>query len=163
TFLDGATLLGRGTLNGGVATFTTSALSVGMHSIIAIYDGNSTTGGSTSDPPLTQVITKASTAAVLTSSASPVSLGSMATFTALVSSQGGLPSGSVTFMDGSNALGTGILNASGVATFSTSGLSLGTHSITVSYAGDSNFTGSSSAAFSEIVNPASIVVSTSPS
>lgn len=162
TFRDGATLLGGGTLNGGVATFTTSALSVGTHSIIASYDGNSTAGGSTSDP-VTQVITKASTAAVVSSSASPVSLGNIVTLTALVSSPGGLPSGSVTFMDGSNALGTGTLNSNGVASFSTSGLSVGSHSITVSYGGDTNFTSSTSAALSQIVNPVSIVVTAAPS
>ncbi|MFE2750328.1 Ig-like domain repeat protein, partial [Streptomyces scopuliridis] len=35
SFFDGATLLGTGTLSGGVATFTTSALSVGSHPLTA--------------------------------------------------------------------------------------------------------------------------------
>jgi len=39
-FLDGDTILGTGTLNGGVATFTPSALSIGSRSITAIYGGN---------------------------------------------------------------------------------------------------------------------------
>ena len=41
TFMDGATPLGTGTLSGGVATFNTSALTDGSHSITAIYGGDS--------------------------------------------------------------------------------------------------------------------------
>ena len=47
-------------------------------------------------------------------------------------------------MDGSTAIGTGTLNASDIATFSTSALTTGTHSITAVYGGDSNFFGSTS-------------------
>ncbi|WP_240510037.1 Ig-like domain-containing protein, partial [Streptomyces malaysiense] len=38
-FFDGATLLGTGTLSGGTATLTTSALSVGTHLLTAVYSG----------------------------------------------------------------------------------------------------------------------------
>jgi len=51
----------------------------------------------------------------------------------------------VTFFDGSSTLGTGTLNSAGVATFTTSALSAGTHSLKASYGGDSNFAGSSGA------------------
>jgi len=40
SFLDGSTLIGQGTLAGGVATLTTSSLAVGSHSITAIYSGD---------------------------------------------------------------------------------------------------------------------------
>jgi len=40
SFLDGTTLLGSGTLSGGVATLTTSTLAVGLHSITAVYSGD---------------------------------------------------------------------------------------------------------------------------
>jgi large repetitive protein len=40
SFFDGATLLGTGTLVGGVATLTTSSLSPGSHTIFATYPGN---------------------------------------------------------------------------------------------------------------------------
>ncbi len=39
TFYDGSTSLGTGTLSSGVATFTTSTLTVGTHSIQAVYGG----------------------------------------------------------------------------------------------------------------------------
>jgi hypothetical protein len=48
------------------------------------------------------------------------------------------PTGSVAFYDGTTLLGTGALN-SGVATFSTSLLGTGTHSLKAVYAGDANF------------------------
>jgi len=65
TFMDGATTLGTGALNGGQAVFTTTAsqLSVGTHAITAIYPGDGMLGGiaygaSTSDV-LTQVVNPA--------------------------------------------------------------------------------------------------------
>jgi len=48
SFMDGATLLGTGTLTGGSAAFATSARPVGMSQITAVYDGDSNFGGSTS-------------------------------------------------------------------------------------------------------------------
>jgi hypothetical protein len=49
-----------------------------------------------------------------------------------------LPTGTVTFKDGSTKLATVTLRQ-GRGHFSTSTLSVGTHVITVSYSGDSNF------------------------
>jgi hypothetical protein len=50
----------------------------------------------------------------------------------------GTPTGTVTFLEGTTTLGTGTLSNGGVC-ISVSGLSLGTHSITASYGGDSQF------------------------
>jgi sugar lactone lactonase YvrE len=41
SFYDGTTLLGSGTLSGGVGTYATSALAAGAHSITAVYSGDS--------------------------------------------------------------------------------------------------------------------------
>ena len=84
---------------------------------------------------------------VVVSSANPSVFGQSVTFTATVTANApgsGTPTGTVTFMDGSTTLGTGTLNGSGVATFSTSGLSVGSHSITAVYGGDTDFTTSTS-------------------
>jgi len=51
----------------------------------------------------------------------------------------GTPTGTATFKDGNTTLGTGNLNGSGVATFQTSSLAVGTHSITATYGGDGSF------------------------
>jgi sugar lactone lactonase YvrE len=48
TFLDGTTVLGQGTLVGGVATLTTSALAGGSHLITAVYSGTANFVASTS-------------------------------------------------------------------------------------------------------------------
>src|SRR4029077_11163836 len=53
----------------------------------------------------------------------------------------GVPSGTVTFLDGGSPIGTGTLSG-GVATFATSALAVGNHTITTSYGGDGNFNGS---------------------
>jgi len=57
-----------------------------------------------------------------------------------------MPAGIVTFLDGLTLLGTGTLSA-GVATLIVSGLSLGTHAIAATYAGDATFNSSNSGNF----------------
>jgi concanavalin A-like lectin/glucanase superfamily protein/Big-like domain-containing protein/Kelch motif protein len=84
----------------------------------------------------------------VTSSADPSLLGQSVTFTATLTS-GGNPITSasgetVTFSDGTTTLGTGTLNSSGQATFSTSTLAVGVHSIRAAYGGDGSFAGSTS-------------------
>jgi hypothetical protein len=155
--LDGATTLGSGTLNSsGVATFTTSSLTVGTHSITCKYAGNAYFAGSTS-VPVTETITPApaaATTAVLVTSAASASSGAPVTLTATItSSTSGRPTGTVTFLDGTTALGTGNLNNTAVATITTSTLAVGTHSITCKYAGNANFAGSTSAAITETITP----------
>ena len=69
------------------------------------------------------------------------------TFTATVGTIApgiGTPTGTVTFYDGTTALGRGLLGSDGTATFATSTLDLGPHSITAAYQGDANFMASTS-------------------
>ncbi|MGB8011994.1 MAG: Ig-like domain-containing protein [Terriglobales bacterium] len=95
----------------------------------------------------------ASTTTTVTSSSNPSVLGQSVTFTATVTPQGpGAPTGSVTFSDGSTALGTSALSG-GTATFSTSTLAIGLHSINAVYSGDANFA-SSSASLNQTLNQA---------
>jgi Bacterial Ig-like domain (group 3) len=167
TFLDGAAVLGTGMLNGsGVASFTTSTLAVGTHSITAKYYGSANFAGSTSAAVM-ETITPAAASATTTalvSSAASTSSGAPVTFTATIkSSTSGTPTGTVTFLDGTIALGTGTLSGSGVASFTTSTLAVGTHSITAAYGGDSNFAASTSTVMSQIVLAPSFGLSGSPS
>src|SRR5262249_44785880 len=75
------------------------------------------------------------------------------TFTAIVTG-GSSATGTVTFMDGSTTLGTQLLNGSGQAGFTTSSLSVGSHSITAEYGGDATHDVSTSAALTQVVSPA---------
>lgn len=153
-FLDGTTVLGTGTLNAtGVATYTTSTLSAGAHSVTASYGGDTVFGASVSSAVIENVGVFA-TANKLTSSATTAVTVSAVTFTSTLTSPAGTPTGSVTFMDGTATLGTGTLNASGVATLTTSALAIGTHSITSVYAATGNFGASTSSAVQVVVTGA---------
>jgi len=85
---------------------------------------------------------KSATTTVLIASASQVPVGVSLTINATVQASGGTPTGTVTFYDGGKSLSTAILNNAGMATCSTSSLSLGSHSITAQYIGDSNYSAS---------------------
>jgi len=60
----------------------------------------------------------------------------------------------VTFKDGAATIGTGTLNAGGVATYATSGLSAGPHALSAVYAGDGNYATSTGTLPTQVVNPA---------
>lgn len=61
--------------------------------------------------------------------------------------------GSITFLDGNTVLGSATLTLSGQALFSTSALSVGTHSLTATYAGDASYSAATSATTNETVQP----------
>jgi hypothetical protein len=158
TLMDGSTSLGTTTLGGGIAQFTIGGLSLGSHSITATYGGDANFAGSASSV-LTEVVNQAATTTSLSSSVNPSSYGQAVTFTASVlPSSGGSVSGSVKFWDGTVQIGSAVLS-SGIATFTTSATALngGSHSITASYSGDTNFTGSNSSLLSQTVNPVATI------
>ncbi|MGO9228193.1 MAG: Ig-like domain repeat protein [Bryobacteraceae bacterium] len=149
TFKDGTTTLGTPSLVSGTATFTTSSLTLGSHSITANYGGDSTFASSTS-AALTQAVGVTTTTTTVSSSANPSAAGQTVTFTASVTSSGGTPTGTVTFLDGTTTLATVNLG-SGVATYTTSALSVGNHSITASYSGSGTYAASTSTILTQSV------------
>jgi len=148
TFMDGAATLGSGTIVTGAATFTTASLAVGSHDITAMYAGDANHSAGTS-PVVTQVVNRAATTTTLASSAGPYLLGHPVTFTATLPAGA---TGTVTFSDGATVLGTGAL-FNNTATFTTSSLGVGLHSITAAYSGDANFAPSVSAAAAIDIGP----------
>jgi hypothetical protein len=99
----------------------------------------------------------------LTSGANPSTYGNPVTFTAIVRTNGvaagGISGETVTFYNGATQLGTGTLNSSGQATYTTTGtqLTTGTRSITAGYTGDATYSGSTnSSALSQTVNQATL-------
>ena len=95
---------------------------------------------------------------MVVTSVNPSVFGQRVTFTATVTASSpvpGTPTGTVTFKDGSASLGTGALNASCVASFTTSTLTVGAHRITAVYGGDTNFTASTSSSVLQTVHQAS--------
>src|SRR5690606_31109910 len=105
-FWEGESLLGAvsleptGVNRTSVATFAVSTLSPGQHAIRAVYDGNFNYGGS--EASTIQVVGTSATVTGLTSDANPATYGDAVTFTATVggASDGGTPTGAVTFRAG---------------------------------------------------------------
>ena len=140
----------------GLAQCSTAVLPVGTNSIEAIYSGDSNYGGSTSIA-FSQGVNQATAATVVTSSLSPSTSGESVTFTATISGEYGQVKGSVSRRAKQQAIsgtvawssntGCGTTNVTngnpGVATCTTSSLGVGTDTITATYSGDSNHSGSS--------------------
>jgi hypothetical protein len=145
TFKNGTTTLKVATVTNGVATYTTTTFAVGTQSITAEYNGNASFLTSTS-ATLKQVVNPATTTTTLVSSVNPSDFGKSVTFTATLASQFGGSSvkGTVTFMDGTTLLKTVTLDA-GKATYTTSTLAVGTHNITATYNGGTDWDTSSAA------------------
>jgi hypothetical protein len=141
TLLDGSTSLGMASLSNGTVTFTIASLTGGTHSITASYAGNSADAASTSNALSIQVNANApqqtTTTTTLTASPATAPSGQAITLTATVAPTSGSssPSGTVTFQDGSTAIGSAPL-ATGKGVITVSTLSVGSHSITAAYSGD---------------------------
>ncbi|HLJ93103.1 MAG TPA: Ig-like domain repeat protein, partial [Gemmataceae bacterium] len=145
------------------ASFTTTGLAVGSHTVTASYSGDDFLIGSSGTLAGGQAINQASTTAVVVSSANASAFGQNVTFTATINvgdAGAGIPTGTVQFqIDGSDVgAPVNVTTTDGVtsASFSTSSLTVGSHTITASYSGDSNFAGSNGAlADGQTVNQAS--------
>ncbi|MGA2810464.1 MAG: PASTA domain-containing protein [Candidatus Acidiferrum sp.] len=151
-FSDGAISLGTASLTGNVAVITTSALKVGIHPITAVYGGDKFNATSTSTVLEELISLNGTTTIALGSSINPLTIGQSVTFTATVT--GNSPTGTIQFLDGGKNLGSPVALAGEVATYSTSGLTLGTHLITATYSGDSLNALTISAVLSEVVSQA---------
>src|SRR6202044_2175737 len=104
----------------------TNALSVGTHIISASYSGDTHYAAATA--MLTQTITNANTQIALTASANPATYAAPVSLTAVITSNGGIATGIVTFTDGAATIGTATIDATGKAVLTTSTLAPGTHS-----------------------------------
>lgn len=152
-FYDGTTLLGSETVTNGIATFSTSNLSIGTHSITAVYSGNSVFAGSTSNV-VDQVVTMIPTTTQAVVGPNPSVYGQTVTLTALVTPvppYGGTPTGTVTFQNGSTVVGTAPVIA-GNASLLVDNLPVGLNTIIAIYSGDATFVGSTSFPVVEVVN-----------
>jgi large repetitive protein len=164
-FYDGATLVGTGTLsaNGTLASLTINNPTAGAHTYTAQYPGDSNypalAFGSVTVNVQGPIVPATTT---LTAPAASV-YGAPITLSASVTGPGGTPSGTVTFLDGTTALGTAKL-ITGSATLSGLILAGGSHSLTVTYGGDLVFMPSTSGASSLAVSTATpaTIVSSSP-
>lgn len=139
SFSEGATAVGSVNLVNGVATLSLTP-SPGQHTYSASYAGS---GGYPAAGPATVTVTaQAATATTLATSAGTITPGASATLSVKVTSSSGTPAGAVTFYEGASPIGSANL-ANGSATLVITP-SLGFHSYTASYAGNSSYAASSS-------------------
>ena len=142
-FTVGGTLIGQVPVNSaGKASWTTSVLAFGDNAVTATYSGDTIFAGSATT--VAQTVSAAPTSVALVSGSTTSAFGSSVTFTATVTPlfSPTVPTGTVTVTDTTtttvlyNGPFTGSLGTSGLATFSTTSLSLGDHVITAAYNGD---------------------------
>ncbi|HUA97161.1 MAG TPA: Ig-like domain repeat protein [Terracidiphilus sp.] len=142
TFFSGSTVLGTAPLVNGVATYNPTLLTLGTYTFNAGSSGDTDFLPATSNAVSITVL-PATTMTTVTASPDPAPFGTSVTFSATVSSLGGIPAGSISFYDGTALLATAAL-ASGTARYSTNSLSVGSHSITAVYGGATAFAASTS-------------------
>jgi len=160
-----ATLPSNYTFTGGDAGVHVFSVTLNSAGNITVTATDTVTGTITGNDV---VAVKGDTTTVLSSSDTSSVVGQSVTFTATVSSTTtGTITGTVTFKDGAATLGSGSVS-SGTATYTTSALAAGTHSITAEYGGSTNFNASTSSAVSQEVTlssfgPPAIVSATASS
>ena len=122
---------------------STAPTNAGSYTVVGTINSSNYAGSASGS----LVIGASASAVSLTASANPAVLTNPVTLTATVTSTVGAVGGQVSFLDGVTPLGSAAIS-SGVATFTTSSLAVGSHSITAAYQGITDFAGSSSSALS---------------
>jgi Bacterial Ig-like domain (group 3)/MBG domain (YGX type)/PQQ enzyme repeat len=125
------------------ATTATTTSAVGSYPIVPSVTGTDLGNYTVTAVNGALTVTAAATTTTLTAPGS-AAYGATVTLTATVASTAGTPGGTVTFFNGTTALGTGTLTASGVATLTTSTLPGGTDNLTATYGAAGNFAASTS-------------------
>jgi hypothetical protein len=137
------------------ATATASAVYVtgsGTQAVDASFPGDVTHAASVSNTVLLQPSVQSASSTSLATSNANIATGSMATFTAAVTPiPTGASYGTIRFYNGGVLLGTQPVNASGIATYSTSSLPAGTNAIVAVYSGNANLALSTSGVVTETV------------
>jgi hypothetical protein len=145
------------TPNNGSGVEVSHAFGTGTYTLqVTATDQSGNTATATTDV----TIGSADTATSVSASADPSPGGQNIDFVATVTVTtpgAGTPTGTVSFYDGDDLLGTGtlqVVDGADQATYSTAALGVGDHTITASYVGDDNFTGSTSGTVVETITRA---------
>ena len=149
---NGSPIGGPATLIGGSASVNTSTLAVGSYTITADYSGDSGFLGSTGTMAALQVVNPAmATSTTVTSSPNPSLFGQLVEFTATINVSG-TPTGTIQFKLNGLPLGGPVTVVNKTASISTSGVSIGSSTITAVYSGGDGYLGSTGTV-TQIVNP----------
>jgi len=164
TFTSNGTNLATVSLAGGVATYSTTSLPVGTNTLGCVYSGDANFASSTCNS-VPATLSLISSSLTVTPSANPSPALSAATFSAtLLGGSAPLANAPVVFaIDGAN-VANATTNAQGVATYTSSGLSVGQHTVTAAFAGTGSYAGTQSASLTEQIqaDPTTTTLSASP-
>jgi hypothetical protein len=143
--IDGGSALTVPLDGAGKASFTSSALSVGTHTITANFAGADNSFAGSSDS-LMQLVEPVATTVLLSSSNSTATVGQPVTFSVVVmAAEAGVPTGTVAFrIDGGSGLVIA-LDSAGQASYATSILTEGTHTVEADFTSATNVFADSSA------------------
>ena len=129
-------------VSGGQATYTTSSLGTGSHTVAAVYSGDGVYLPGTNS--LTQIVTSnpIKTVMLLGANINPSTYGQYVTFTATVQTTNGITVAAATSnvvfkVDGSTAATVAV--SGGQAVFVSSALGVGSHTVAAAYSGDVNY------------------------
>jgi hypothetical protein len=103
------------------------------------------------------------TTTALSADVNPAVVGQTVNLTATVTRAAGIPTGTVTFLDGATVLGTAALDGTGTATLAVAFPTAGDHAVAAVYRGQGSSTSSTSDTLTETVNPAATAVVLIPS
>lgn len=151
TFRDGATVIGTKSISNGLAEFIINTLTVGAHQLTATFNRFEDYKSSTSSQ-VSLTVAQGLTFINLTSSTTSSLFGNTITLSAVVTSPGGIPTGTVTFRDGSTVINTASL-VDNQASITVNTLLVGNRAITAVYNSDGNFSSVVSATVLIVVSP----------
>jgi Bacterial Ig-like domain (group 3)/NHL repeat len=165
TFTQDSTVIGVVALDAtGSASISIPSLTVGTHTLLAVYSGDALDIAS-SAAPFIQTVQLRPTTDVLTTSATSISGGEQVTLISVVHWTGPIaPTGMVSFNSGSLLRGTAALDAAGVATITILPIQGDPTTVVATYVGDSVYSGSDSAGVQiSVGQPAQFLMQTSQS
>jgi len=163
TFYNGGSNLGSAAVNGGTASLTTSFAAGGSDTLHAVYSGDYNYLSSTSNSLTMNVSGPLVTTTTLQASTSATAIGDSVTLTANLTPV--TTTGTVTFYNGSTAIGTANVNA-GVAALNTTFAASGNIALKAIFAGNSSWETSTSNQVSLFVSgntPDTVVLQVTPS
>ena len=134
-----------------------TVLTAGQHALTATFSPADTIDYTAGTASVTLTVIPATPQIQVTASANPVFVSNAVTFTANLVAQPNTPTGSITFYEGTKAIGT-VTASGGTATLTTSTLPVGDLAITAVYSGDNNFKSVTSANLEENIEDFTLTV-----
>ncbi|WP_420239809.1 Ig-like domain repeat protein [Telmatobacter bradus] len=150
--VDGVSEVSAALSSGSASLTLSSGLAYGSHTIGVTYAGDKTYAPVTTPVTITVSVVKITPTVTLVSNGNQANVGQTVTLTSTTATHSGydVPTGTVTFYDGSTSLGSATLS-DGAGSLAVSTLTTGTHTITSTYGGDSIYASGSSSSSVTIV------------